>query len=67
VPYTSKLSIIFIYLDLCKILLLEKILLLWKKHEEFFAYKTKKFWEDKIFKLPERHKVVEKNGEYIIE
>jgi len=40
--------------------------------EEFFAYKTRKFWEDGIFKLPERwHNVVEKNeyiiGEYIIE
>jgi len=40
-----------------------------KKHlEEFFAYKTRKFWEDGNFKLPERwRKVVEKNGEYIIE
>jgi len=39
-----------------------------KKHlEEFFAYKTKKFWEDGIFKLPARRKVVEKNSEYIIE
>jgi len=33
-----------------------------RKHlEEFFAYKTRKFWEDGIFKLPERwRKVVEK-------
>jgi len=40
-----------------------------KKHlEEFFAYKTRKFWEDGIFKLLERwRKVVEKNCEYIIE
>jgi len=40
-----------------------------KKHlEKFFAYKIRKFWEDGIFKLPERwRKVVEKNGEYIIE
>jgi len=40
-----------------------------KKHlEEFFVYKTRKFWEDGIFKLPERWcKVVEKSGEYIIE
>jgi len=40
-----------------------------KKHlEKFFAYKTKKFWEDGIFKLHERwRKVIEKNGEYIIE
>jgi len=36
-----------------------------KKHlEEFFAYKISKFWEDGIFKLPEKwRKVVEKNGE----
>jgi len=48
---------IFIYLDLCKILLLKKISSLedCKKHlEKFFAYKTRKFWEDGIFKLPER-------------
>jgi len=40
-----------------------------KKHlEKFFAYKTRKSWEDGIFKLPERwRQVVEKNGEYIIE
>jgi len=40
-----------------------------KKHlEEFLAYKTRKVWEDGIFKLPERwYKVVEKNSEYIIE
>jgi len=40
-----------------------------KKHlEEFFAYKTRKFWKDGIFKLPEKwRKVVEKNGKYIIE
>jgi len=40
-----------------------------KKHlEEFFAYKTRKFWEDGILKLSERwRKVVEKIGEYIIE
>jgi len=26
-----------------------------KKHlEEFFAYKTRKFWEDAVFKLPKR-------------
>jgi len=38
-----------------------------KKHlEEFFAYKIRKFWENGI--LPKRwRKVVEKNGEYIIE
>jgi len=55
---------IFIYLDLCKIFLLEKLTSLedCKKHlEEFFAYKTRKFWEDGIFKLPEKwRKVVEK-------
>jgi len=61
----------FIYLDLCKISLIGKnftSLEDCKKHlEKFFAYKTKKFWEGGIFKLPERwHKVVEKNGEYII-
>jgi len=41
----------------------------YKKHvEEFSAYKTRKFWEDEIFKLPERwRKVVEENSEYIIE
>jgi len=40
-----------------------------KKHlEEFFAYKIRKFWENGIFKMPERwRKVVEKNSEYIIE
>jgi len=39
-----------------------------KKHlEEFVAYKTGKFWEDEIFKLQRWRKVVEKNGEYIIE
>jgi len=38
------------------------------KKQEFFAYKTRKLWEDGIFKLPERwRKVFEKNGEYIIE
>jgi len=41
----------------------------YKKHlEQFFVYKTRKFWEDEIFKLSERwRKVVEKNGKYIIE
>jgi len=35
-----------------------------KKHlKEFFAYKTRKFWEDEIFKLPERwRKLLKKNG-----
>jgi len=55
---------------------LEKILFLCKiaksTLESFFAYKTRKdrrqFWEDRIFKLPERwRKVVEKSDEYIIE
>jgi len=64
-PYSSDIAQIFIYLDLCKILLLEITSL---DLEVFFAYKTRKFWEDGIFKLPERwRKVVEKNGEYIIE
>jgi len=61
---------IFIYLDLCKILLLEKISLLWKIAKSTLKsyYKTRKFWEDGIFKLPERwRKIVKKNDEYIIE
>ena len=37
--------------------------------EEFFAQKKdKKFWEDGIMKLPEKwQKVVEQNGEYIVQ
>ena len=36
--------------------------------EQFFAQKNKKFWEDGIMKLPEKwQKVVEQNGEYIIQ
>ena len=40
-----------------------------KRHlEEFFAQKDKKFWEDRIMKLPEKwHKVVEQNGEYVVQ
>ena len=36
--------------------------------EQFFAQKDKKFWEDGIMKLPEKwQKVVEQNGEYVIQ
>ena len=36
--------------------------------EQFFAQKNKKFWEDGIMKLPEKwQKVVEQNGEYIVQ
>ena len=40
-----------------------------KRHlEQFFAQKDKKFWEDGIMKLPEKwQKVVEQNGEYIVQ
>ena len=40
-----------------------------KRHpEQFFARKDKKFWEDGIMKLPEKwQKVVEQNGEYIVQ
>ena len=36
--------------------------------EQFFAQKDKKFWEDGIMKLPEKwQKVVEQNGEYVVQ
>ena len=36
--------------------------------EQFFAQKDKKFWEHKIMQLPEKwQKVVEQNGEYIVQ
>ena len=36
--------------------------------EQFFAQKDKKFWEDEIMKLPGKwQKVVEQNGEYIVQ
>ncbi|KOX74648.1 Histone-lysine N-methyltransferase SETMAR, partial [Melipona quadrifasciata] len=36
--------------------------------EKFFITKFEKFWKDGIFKLYERwRKIVEQNGEYIIE
>ena len=40
-----------------------------KRHlEEFFAQKDKKFWEDRIMKLPEKwQKVVEQDSEYIVQ
>ena len=40
-----------------------------KKHlEQFSAQKDQKFWEDGIMKLPEKwKKVVEQDGEYIIQ
>ena len=40
-----------------------------KRHlEQFFAQKDKKFGEDGIMKLPGKwHKVVEQNGEYIVQ
>ena len=40
-----------------------------KRHlEEFFAQKDKKFWESGIIKLPEKwQKVVEQNGEYVVQ
>ena len=40
-----------------------------KRHlEQFFAQKDKKFWEDGIMKLPEKwQKVVEQNGEYLVQ
>ena len=40
-----------------------------KRHlEQFFAQKDKKFWEDGIMKLPEKwQKVVEQNGEYVVQ
>ena len=40
-----------------------------KRHlEQFFAQKDKKFGEDRIMKLPEKwQKVVEQNGEYIVQ
>jgi len=48
---------------------MEKASTLWVKNhlEKFFAEKPKRFWKDRIFKLPERwKKVVEQNGTYII-
>ena len=40
-----------------------------KRHlAQFFAQKDKKFWEHRIMKLPEKwQKVVEQNGEYIVQ
>ena len=40
-----------------------------KRHlEQFFAQKGKKFWEDGIMKLAEKwQKVVEQNGEYVVQ
>ena len=40
-----------------------------KRHlEQFFAQKDKKFWEDGIMKLLENwQKVVEQNGEYVVQ
>ena len=40
-----------------------------KRHlEQFFAQKDTKFWEDAIMKLPEKcQKVVEQNGEYVVQ
>ena len=40
-----------------------------KRHlEQFFAQKDKKFWEVGIMKLHEKwQKVVEQNGEYIVQ
>ena len=40
-----------------------------KRHlEQFFAQKDKKFWDDWIKKLPEKwQKVVEQNGEYVVQ
>ena len=36
--------------------------------EQFFAQKDKKFWEDGIMNLPEKwQKVVEQNGEYVVQ
>ncbi|KYM84830.1 hypothetical protein ALC53_05043, partial [Atta colombica] len=34
--------------------------------EKFFAEKPERFWKDGIFKLPERWRIVEQNGTYII-
>ena len=40
-----------------------------KRHlEQFFAQKDKKFWEDRIMKLPEKwQKVVKQKGEYVVQ
>ena len=40
-----------------------------KRHlEEFFAQKDKKFWEDRIMKLPGKwKKVVKQKGEYVVQ
>ena len=47
---------------------MEKIPLPRKAPGTVFAQKDKKFWEDGIMKLPEKwQKVVEQNGEYIIQ
>ena len=36
--------------------------------EQFFAQKDKKFWKHGIMKLPEKwQKVVEQNGDYIVQ
>ena len=61
-----------IYFGLYKILLKEKISTSpedCKRHlEQFFAQKEKKFWENGITKVPEKwQKVVEQNGEYIVQ
>ena len=40
-----------------------------KRHlEKFFAQKDKKFWEDRIMKLPEKwQKIVEQNSKYVVQ
>ena len=36
--------------------------------EQFFAQKDKKFWQDRIMKLPKKwQKVLEQNGEYLVQ
>ena len=61
-----------IYFGLYKILLMEKISVPWNTVkgtlEESFAQRDKKFWEDGITKLPGKwQKVVERNGEYVVQ
>ena len=51
---------------------MEKVSIPWKtikRHlEQFFAQKDKKFWEKAIIKLPEKwQKVMEQNGEYVVQ
>ena len=57
-----------IYFDLYKILLIEEMFSYLedcKRHlEKFFAQKDKKFWEDRIMRLPEKwQRVVKQNGD----